>query len=166
MVAYRPDGTEHGRDSQLLVRPPQDFLDAHGTGREDVQQISPAMLADQPDWASVRNEIGARLAGRTMLPQNSAYERRWLSHNLPNAFDADAPTIDPTKLSRLVNPKRKKHSLVAICECVDLPHVDSHRSTPDAAMAAQAYFRLRSEMHDRWIHPSPEGGRPPAESES
>lgn len=57
-----------------------------------------------------------------------AYERNWLSYNLPDSFDADAPTIDPMKLSRLVNPTRKKHTLAAICERVDIPYVGSHPS--------------------------------------
>lgn len=35
------------------------------------------MLAEQPDSASVQKEIGARLAGRTMLAQNAAYEWNW-----------------------------------------------------------------------------------------
>lgn len=63
------------------------------------------------------------------------------------------------KLSRLVNPDRKKHTLAAICESVDHSYVGSHRATPDAAMAAQAYFRLRAEMTNRWRSalPSPTG---------
>ncbi len=148
MVTYRPDGTEHSRFNQL-VRPPQAFLEEHGTGNQTVHHISPEMVSDQPGWAEVSDRVGTRLAGSTLLAQNQQYEKNWLTKHLPG-FDADAPSIDPMPLSRLLHRGMKKHTLSAICERLGIPYADAHRSTPDAEMAARAFFTMRTAMHARW----------------
>jgi DNA polymerase III epsilon subunit-like protein len=150
IVKYNNKGEEIGRYSKLM-RPPQAFLDEHGTGAEHIHKISVKDLDNQPSWDSVSSEIITELKGTTFIAQNANFEQPWLTHHLPG-FEHNSgqkPVIDTLDMSRR-HFDIQNHRLQTICGQVGVAYTNGHRATHDAEVTGSAFFKMRKVLQTQW----------------
>lgn len=149
IVEYTPDGKEVGRYSQL-VRPETEFLEKNGTGAQDIHNIAPSDLDGQPTWDEVKAEVMSKLEGRTMLAQNTEFEKRWLSGKLEEFKANIPPNADTLEVARK-HIEMPTYKLSNICSSVKVPYTDGHRATHDAEVTGEAFFKMKKLIRDEWF---------------
>jgi len=148
IVNYSRSGKELSRYSQL-VRPEQKFLDQHGTGSEEVHNISVEDLKGQPSWEQVRPIALGMLENKLLLAQNASFERGWLKHHGGDETISSLPFVDTLDLSRK-HLDLPNHKLETICGEMKVDYKDGHRALHDAEVTAQAYFNLQRHIKKAW----------------
>lgn len=148
IINYTRNGKELSRYSQL-VRPEEEFLQKHGTGSEDVHQISVTDLNGQPSWEQVSPKILSILDAKTLLAQNAKFEKSWLAHHSDENFIKNIPVIDTLDLGRkcLDLPN---YRLETLCGEVGVPYTEGHRALHDAEVAARVFFGIRKTIKKIW----------------
>lgn len=149
IVEYTPDGKEVGRYSQL-VRPETEFLEKNGTGAQDIHNIAPSDLDGQPTWEEVKAQVYAKLKGRTMLAQNTEFEKRWLSGKSEEFKAAIPPNADTLEIARK-HIEMPTYKLNNICSAVKVAYTDGHRATHDAEVTGEAFFKMKKMIRDEWF---------------
>lgn len=149
IVEYTPEGKEIGRYSQL-IRPETEFLEKHGTGAQHVHNIDPSDLDGQPTWEEVKAEVVSRLQGRTLLAQNTDFEKRWLSGKSEEFKNAIPPNADTLEVARK-HFEMPTYKLGNICAEVRVPYTDGHRATHDAEVTGAAYFQMQKKIREEWF---------------
>lgn len=149
IVEYTPEGKEVGRYSQL-IRPETEFLEKHGTGAQHVHNIAPEDLDGQPTWDEVKHEVIKNLKGRTLLAQNTDFEKRWLSGKSEEFKNAVPPNADTLEVARK-HLEIPTYKLGNICAEVKVPYTDGHRATHDAEVTGEAYFKMQRRIREEWL---------------
>lgn len=149
IVEYNEKGKEVSRLSQLY-RPDDKFLAQHGTGAEEIHQISVKDLDGAPAWNEAESQkVLDSLKGRTVLAQNYDFENKWLSYHTPGFTESNLPVSDTLEMAQsfLDLPNYK---LKTICSEVGVAYTNGHRATHDAEVTVKAYFKLRERMAAEW----------------
>lgn len=153
VVVTGADGTLH-EEYEQLVRPTQDFLDAHGTGAIDIHHINVAALDGAPSWRESAPEVLDVLDGRTLVAQNVRYEASWLDHHFTEAgldWDLDGvPVVDTLRLAQQHLPDLDNHRLGTVCATLGVPYTDGHRALHDAQVTVEVLVALRDRVRHRY----------------
>lgn len=164
IVEYDTEGNVLDR-YETFVAPAPEVAERCGTGTVAIHGITPAMVADAPDWSSVAPQVADRLRGRVLMAQNARFEHGWLAHHMGETgadYEAYAPTVDTLCVAKQHFPDWENHKLGTICEQVGVAYTDGHRAMHDAEVAAQAYFAMRATIYDEYRASSIHGLPAPA----
>jgi len=110
--------------------------------------ITDAMVAGQPTFAEVADELLRRLQGRLFIAHNARFDYGFLRSEFQRAgHDFRATVLCTVKLSRRLYPQQRKHNLDALIERHALRAHGRHRALADAQLIHQ-FWRQLQEDHD------------------
>lgn len=141
IAIIRYDGEHTERWSQLLnpetAIPP--FV-------EQLTGISQAMVADQPVFADVAEQIQQLLRGHMLVAHNARFDYGFLKNEFRRlGMSYRAPVLCTLKLSRKLFPQFVKHNLDSIIERHHIVVGERHRAMTDADALLQFWLALQAE---------------------
>jgi DNA polymerase-3 subunit epsilon len=105
--------------------------------------ITPLMVADAPQFASIAEEVFSRLADRRFVAHNARFDYGFVRAELRRAGrNFSAPLACTVRLSRELYPEAERHNLDALIARHGLECSARHRALPDAQVLAQLWRRL------------------------
>jgi len=122
-----------------------------------VHGITDEMLADQPRFEQVWDEIRTHLEGRLPVAYNAGFDKKFLiaelermgettwGEELPPSMQADVEWIDPLVWVRELYQDQSA-KLGAICEHLGIPLDDAHRAANDAEATGKVLLAMRDRM--------------------
>ena len=109
--------------------------------------ITDAMVAGQPTFAELAEEVLARLQGRLFIAHNARFDYGFLKNEFRRAgVDFRARVMCTVKLSRRLYPQHKKHNLDSLIERHGLHADGRHRALADALLIHQ-FWQQMHEVH-------------------
>jgi DNA polymerase-3 subunit epsilon len=114
--------------------------------------ISDEMVADAPDFASLRQDVLERLSGRLFVAHNARFDYGFLRNEFRRLdIRFRSPVLCTVKLSRRVDPTQRGHSLDAVMERHGIACAARHRALGDAQVLAALLARLRAGHDPQWL---------------
>lgn len=113
---------------------------------EDYTGISSQMVATAPVFATLADELRARLDNRVLVAHNAPFDYSFLRQEFFRAgFTFHAPTLCTVRLSRKLYPKEPKHNLDALMARHKLRCDGRHRALGDARVLVDFLQVLRDQ---------------------
>jgi DNA polymerase III subunit epsilon len=104
--------------------------------------ITPAMVADAPDFSMLADELLARLGDAVFVAHHARFDYGFLKAEFERCGrEFGARTLCTVRLSKLLDPDESPHSLDALILRHRLPVTDRHRALGDARVLLD-YLRL------------------------
>jgi len=122
-----------------------------------VHGITDEMLADQPTFEQLWQEIRPHLEGRLPVAYNAGFDKKFLlaelgrigettwGDELPPAMQSDVEWVDPLVWARELFPDQSA-KLVEICKVLEIPLEDAHRAANDAEATGRVLLAMRDRM--------------------
>lgn len=116
-------------------------------GIERLTGISNDMVAEAPSFGELLPEVSQRLQGRRFVAHNARFDYGFVRNEMRRAGHRySAPVTCTVRLSRDLFPEAGRHSLDALIERFALQCERRHRALPDAAVLAQFWQMLLSQV--------------------
>lgn len=104
--------------------------------------ITPAMVADAPDFSALADDLLARLGDAVFVAHHARFDYGFLKAEFERCGrEFGARTLCTVRLSKLLDPEESPHSLDALILRHRLPVTDRHRALGDARVLLD-YLRL------------------------
>lgn len=126
-------------------------------GATAVHGITDEMLAGQPRFDQIWNEIRTHLEGRLPVAYNAGFDKKFLlaelgrmgeqtwGDELPPAMQSDVEWIDPLVWARELFPEQSA-KLGEVCKRLAIPLEDAHRAANDAEATGKVLLALMPQM--------------------
>jgi len=101
--------------------------------------ITASMVADQPTFGEIADEVMGALAGRTFVAHNARFDWRFVTRELRRARDLvlDGPQICTVQLTRRLVPALRPRGLDSVATYFGIEIADRHRAAGDAVATAK-----------------------------
>ena len=99
---------------------------------EQLTGISNSLVADEPVFADIANELEEQLRGKVLVAHNARFDYGFLKaefRRLGHLFTAKV--LCTVRLSRALYPQHKRHNMDALMARHNLPQVQRHRAMGD-----------------------------------
>ena len=116
---------------------------------QNMTGITDAMVAGQPTFAELAEDLLQRLQGRLFIAHNARFDYGFLKNEFRRlGYDFRASVLCTVKLSRRLYPQQRKHNLDALIERHGLYAAARHRALADAQLIHQ-FWRQMQGTHDQ-----------------
>jgi DNA polymerase-3 subunit epsilon len=109
--------------------------------------INDDMVRGAPTFASLRDELFARLNGRLLIAHNARFDHGFLNNAFAEGgLHLKCELLCTVKLSRLLYPAEAKHNLDSITERHQLQVESRHRALADADLLWQFWRKIQQQF--------------------
>lgn len=149
-VGYVKLDNDNISHSSELYGAPDSLIQSHGTGAENIHQISPEMIKDKKtfvDDKDAQKKVLNDLKGNVMIAHNAKFEIQQLSHNLPGfkkAYDnGEIEVLDTRVVSQYFLPEAETNSNESFVKATSGEYRNAHRAYSDAVMSLNALRKMK-----------------------
>ncbi|GHD43693.1 DNA polymerase-3 subunit epsilon [Marinobacter persicus] len=121
---------------------------------EQLTSISNSLVADEPVFADIANELEEQLRGKVLVAYNARFDYGFLKaefRRLGHLFTAKV--LCTVRLSRALYPQHKRHNMDALMARHNLPQVQRHRAMGDVAAMLSFFEHVLAERGAETVEP-------------
>jgi hypothetical protein len=111
----------------------------------EITGLSDANVAGKPTFSEIVDEVTALFAGRVTIAHNYTFDLMFLEQECRRAgrpWPAPLAEVDTVDLSHRVFPDADSHKLGDLAKRLDVPLVQAHRATDDAAACGICFAEM------------------------
>ncbi len=122
---------------------PQEVIDLTGITQE--------MVAGQPRFEALANEIRSRLEGRVLVAYNLPFDSAFIKAELERARVGwpEGPSLDPLVFARELQKDDGSKKLGAVAARLGISLEEAHRAVNDAEVAGKVLYAFREQLPPR-----------------
>jgi DNA polymerase III subunit epsilon len=119
---------------------------------EQFTGISNAMVAGQPTFGQISDELIERLSGKVLVAHNARFDYGFLKSEFRRLqIDFQEKVLCTVKLSRALYPEHRRHNLDALVDRHGLSAQHRHRALGDARLVWEFFQKIHAELSPECI---------------